>query len=457
MKKRMYVICVLLFVTLLGCNKEKGSYTDETTQVQQEETSQEVEVSKDIQTELGIGEDRMWKENITDGDREIEIRATLDIPDATKLYTMTVSEYYLTKKDKKRIAEYFMDADSIKVDKEMEVSKESLQQEIEWYEERIKEAQSPEGTDSHMIPLYESEKERFTAALANATSMEEMSEEAGDYSANAYLGTKNDIEYEIRFYADEERNRSAWSVDAITLEAFLDTDAASEDIICYNSHLKEQPNTSSMTKEEAEAEAVKLCQELGLPTMAVAVTHDLQWMVHDQQEYNGYVVTLARSIGGSVADNYRYISSKEWDGETTQLPYSVESVEVTLNDKGIIGVVCKGLLTDGELGEPVKLLSYDRIKDIFSKEVCGADYADITGEWNLLTLSYIKWESETNPDEYIYIPVWKLSTNGSPADMDLMMEMADTNIWINAIDGTRIDTEDLGSVSIDLQSMGDYE
>lgn len=457
MKKGLYVIFGLLLVNLLGCSKEEVPYSDETTQIRQEETSQETEVSKDIRAELGIGEERMWKETIIDGDREITIGATLDIPNATKLYAMTVSEYYLTSEDKQRIAEYFMDADSIKVDKEMEVSKESLQQEIEWCEEAIKEAQSPEGMNSHMIPFYESEKERFIAALANATSMEEMSEEAGDYSANAYLGTKNDIEYEIRFYADEERNRSAWLMNAITLAAYLDTDVASEDIGCYNSYLKEQANTASMTQEEAEAEAVTLCQELGLPTMAVVAVHDLEWMIADRQEYNGYVVTLARSIGGGVADNYRYISSKAWDGETTQLPYSVESVEVTLNDKGIIKVVCKGLLTDGELGEPVKLLSYEQVKDILSQEICGTDYVDVAGDWNLLKLSYIKWESETNPDEYIYIPVWKLSTNGSPADMDLMMEMADTNIWINAIDGSRIKPEEIGIISVDLQNLGYYE
>lgn len=453
MRKGFYVICGLFLMSLMGCGNKDVPYGSDTSQVASTKTTQmqeEIqEMPEGVRAELGIGDEQMWKETISNGDIEVSIKADLNLPDVTELYSMTVSEYYLTKDDKQRITQYFMDADSIKVNKEWENSKESLQSEIEACDECI----HLEGADSHMISFYESEKERLTAALADAPSMDEISEDVGDYSANAYIGSKNDIEYEMRFYADEERNQSAWTLDAISTAAFLDTDVPSEEIIYYNSYMDMSNNAASMTKEEAQEEAVKLCQELGLPMMEATGVYDLEWMVGEQQEYNGYTVTLARSIGGCAADNYRYVSTKEWDGESMQLPYGVESVEVLLNDKGIIGVKCIGLLTAGELSSPVKLLSFDQIKEILSEEVCGAEYADFTGEWSSLTLSYIKWENTEKENEYTYIPVWKLSQWGAPSDRSIMLEVSEVNIWINAIDGSRIDPKDIGIVSQDLPTI----
>ncbi len=465
MGKGLYVIYGLLLLSLLGCSKESASHegdksqvsSAETTQMQGEVDLQEAEVLEGIRAELGMGEERMWKEIIENGDMEASIKADLKLPDTTKMYSMTVSEYYLTKEDKQWLAQYFMDADSIKVDKEWSVSKELLQQEIEWYDELIQSAQSPDSIDAHMLPLYESEKERLMAAVTNAPGMEDIGEDVGDYSANAYIGSKDNIAYEMRFYVDEERNQSAWTLNATTTAAFLDTDVSSEEITCNNSYMDIGNNASAMTKEEAVEKAVKLCQELGLPAMEAVATYDLEWWVGEQQEYNGYAVTLARTIGGCAADNYRYVSSEKWNGESARLPYGVESVEICLNDKGIIGVRCIGLLTAGELSSPVKLLSFDQIKEILSREVCGEDYADFTGEWCSLTLSYIKWENTEKENEYTYIPVWKLSQWGGPADMNIMMEVAEVNIWINAIDGSRIDPKDIGIVSQDLQSVSYYE
>ena len=442
---RMSKVCILgmmIMVALTGCGKEEIVYDEEADTTKQEETVTPPS-STPLRDMLGVGEENVWKEDIAGVNGNIKVSATFDIPDTENLYSMEVNKYYLTAEDKKRIAEYFMDADTIKVDKETMPTKESIQDEIKSYEQSQAEYMAEEGADEEIIAFYQNEKKELEEALTEARSLSEISEEPGDYSEDYYIGTKDGAEITLSFYVDEERNRSAWQMINHSID--------------FSGHnfLTDQINNCSMTKEEAGQRAVEFCEELGLPAMAPVIIYDLErFLEKGGAEYNGYVVELARGIDGVPADITLYLDDPENEDEEMVLPYSTEQVEIILSDEGILKVFYKGIMTKGDIGEPIKLLSFDQIQEVFRRELETEDMG-ANDKWEELWLTYMRVADKSNPDKFRYIPVWKL---GVYYRNQYMQDVPQNNIFINAIDGTRIDLKDAGRAYYwDEQGKGDYE
>ena len=451
MKRRaLFILGISMMTALAGCGKEEIVYDEEAGQeeivndVKEQEGTASQSTDTSLREMLGFGEETVWKEDIAGVNGTVKVSATFDIPDTDKLYTMEAKKYYLTTEDKKRIAEYFMDADTIKVDKEMITTKESIQAAIQSNDESQAEYMAEEKeVDEEIIAFYQQKKEELMESLDGARSLSEINEEPGDYSEDFYIGTKDGAEISLSFYADEERNRSAWQMINHSVD-FSD----------YN-FLTDQLNNCSMTKEEAGQRAVEFCEELGLPAMAPVIIYDLeQWKEGGGAEYNGYAVELARGIDGVPADITLYLDDPENEDAEMVLPYSTEQVEIILSDEGILKVFYKGIMTDGEMGEPVKLLSFDQIKEVFRKELEKED-VKAGNKWEELWLTYMRVVDDSNPDTFRYIPVWKL---GRSYRTNYMQDVPQNNIFINAMDGTRIDLKDAGRAYYwDAQSKGDYE
>lgn len=447
---KMCMVGMMVMVALTGCGKKEVAYDEATDTKEQEAVTESSSVL--LEDMLGVGDATMWKENIEGVNGTIDIGATLVIPDTEHLYTLETEKYYVTAEDKKRIVEYFADADTIKVDKELVPTKESIQKEIESNDEFIPVI----GDDVEQLAIYQYEQERLKGLLENARTPDEISEGPGDYSEDFYIGSKDGVDYTFSFYADESRNRSAWRVEGHIEGQGMYT----------NDMQTDQNNQCSMTKEEAEQKALKVCEELGLPPMAVVITYDLEWppIVEEQDDeeqenvpwdVNGYVVRLARAVDGVAAEITKYFEDEKYvDGETTVLPYSTEYVEVTLTDDGILGAYYQGILTKGEMGEPVKVLSLEQIEEIYRKEMEKED----TGieSWQMLELTYMRVADENNSNKFRYIPAWKLYVGYERNRF--MMETLGESVWINAMDGSRINIEEVGSAYyMNAQGMGDYE
>ena len=461
--RRINKVCMIgmlaCMVALTGCGKEEVAYSEETDTEEQGNIVSESS-STLLRDSLGIGDETVWKEDIEGVNGTIKVHTTFDIPDTDNLYTLEVEKYYVTAEDKKRIVEYFADADTIKVDTESVPTKESIQEDIESNDEYLALiTQNGESEDVQRHAIYQYEQDRLRELLKDARNTDEISEEPGDYSEDFYTGSKNGVDYTFSFYADESRNRSAWRVKG----------NSEEDWYMNNMNMN-QSNQCSMTKEEAEQKAVKLCEELGLPSMTPVKTYDLEWHheadVNESEDddengdmtgndVNGYVVELARSINGVPADSYVYFEYEKYvDGETTFLPYSIEQVEVSLSDEGIWEVFYRGILSKGETGESVKLLSFEQMKEICRKELEKED-ALSGGECQELTLTYMRVADESSPNTFRYIPVWRLD---SYYQSDFMQELINGHMWFNAMDGSRIDIEEVGSAYyMNAQGMGDYE
>ena len=450
MKKYLYSILLLFVVFLTGCGTKDVVYDTENTvdgSTDEKEKGSEAGSGSMLSETLGIL-DGNWKEEIGSGADKILIRAMVEVPEVSDMYTQEVSEHYYTPEEQKKIAEYFMDADTIQVNKKAVITKEWVQKALNYYSDQLEaeEGTVPYSGTKEYRAMLSNEKKRMEALINEVPSIDDVSESVQDYSENHYIGSKGDVEYTLSFDVDETMNTSSW-----TLEAADGNDFTEGTIVKYapwhHAAVTEgNDNICGMTREQACLKAEELCMELGISGMEAAQVHDLElWVENDESdgsgilehsEYNGYSIELTRNIHGVNVDIDLYYGDGTYlDTTTTEKPYDLEKVIVELNDKGIISMSYEGCMNAEDMGNAVKLLSFGQVQEIFRKELAG-----LRGEldtWRNLSLVYTRIADETMPDQYCYIPAWRLKGDSVSA-MD--------NIWINAIDGSRIDPDKAGFI-----------
>ena len=460
MKKYLCCILILCVISLTGCGTKEVVYdTEETVSSNNdEEEAKETRRGTSLAQSLGIEED-MWKEEIGAGSDTVTMYVKFVIPDTTGMHTQEVTEHYYTPEEQKEIAEYFLDADTIRVDKNKVISKEWLQKKIEFYggaietyEQQAKERFEDDGTELDWVPgekkRFSDEMERLKDLIDEAPSIKDVSDTTPDYSENYYFGSKGGVEYTLSFDMEPATNTSSWKLEAVDGNDFSSKQISEIATTWHQWSLDgDDENVCEMTREEACTRAKSLCEQLGITGMEVETAYNL--MLTYQQElfseeayvpyYEGYYVVLVRKINGvAVEDDIKYYSGS---AATTEQSYDKEKVIVELNDKGIIAMTYQGCMTAKEVGNEVKLLSYEQIQEIFRKEL-----SKLEGKWEFirLYLKYVRVMDAEKPDQYCYIPAWLLSDESLIDTAEAGIN--DGMIWLNAIDGSRIDPEKAGFV-----------
>lgn len=452
-KEKRGILCALMLIGVLaltGCGKKEVSYNEEKDQTEQSDKKQDEEQGNAAAGSLreALGAEDRWTERIeSDAGMNVNVAADVIIPDVSDMYTSQVSEYYYTSADKQKVAEYFLDKDSIKVDVDNMLTKENLTADIDDWDKNLKiftelEKES-DFFDGSQIPVVENEKNRLEALLADAPAAADVSEDVGDYSQDYYKGSKDGADYTLKFCADKENNMSSWQLKAKEYKDFNESGYEN-----YETTKSISENNCTMSEDEARDKAEKICEELELPNMQTAYTNVIKWVKSDddlqslgkgEREYNGYEIILTRSINGAISDAKEYLNETPYlDTQQKNRPYQIERVIVRLNDKGIIDMEYQGIMNEGETGEAVKLLGFDQIKEALRQEMTKNGDQDIT--YASLTLEYLRISNEENGEEYSYIPAWRLRMS------DDMLDMTMYNIWVNAIDGTVIDYDKQCSV-----------
>lgn len=482
MKKYLYLILILCTISLTGCGTRDVVY-DMKDSVDSDTAEGQASLSKSsgdtVAQTLGIEEDK-WKEEIGSGANKINIYAKLEIPEVTDMYTMEVSEYYYTPEEQKRIAQYFMDTDTIKVNKSKVITKEWIQKRLDHFhillrnyevDEEYNQSNDEEYAELlHDRKVVSNELDRFTELLNAAPNMNDVSETVKDYSENYYLGSKGDVEYTLSFDMDEEYNTSSWKLEAVDGNDFTSKKISETEKDWRGAWMDGQgdhENLCVLTREQAGEKAEELCGQLGISGMKAAAICNLAIFLERGQEgsieseytvpyeLNGYHVVLVRDMDGVAVDGvtYYYEDGTFLDRETTEKPYNKEKVVVEFNDKGIISMTCEGQMSVKEKGNAVKLLSYEQVQEIFRKELSSIQM-EKEGTFAYLYLMYKRVMNEDMPDEYCYIPVWCLSTRNlhetfgwgvDTSGVFTSVEPSDV-LFINAIDGNRIDPEKAGFI-----------
>lgn len=446
-KKTMaWVSMVSFLIAATGCGRKELSYEDYDTSRSDVEVSDYENVTDTtnggtLKEKLGVGEEWHWSEDIGTGKEVVEVAADLVIPEVPQMYTMEVEKYYYTPEDKKRILDYFLDPYSVKVDLDNDrlPTKEHILEEIALLEDTLEELkQDGEDTTSYITTQIDTLKSQ----LAEAPDASDVSVDVGDYSQNFYIGTRDQVPFSVAFQMDEKNNDSSWTLRAKDLSRF--NSQGRDDIIPRTNGMLLSKNLCSLSSEEAMKQAEKICEELGIAHMKAVWIGDLLWdLGQAEPEYNGYEITLTRDINGVFVDNGLYFADNEDAANMRQHFYDAESVVIDINDAGICYMCYKGILTKGAIGNAVKLLSYEQVKNVYREllKAHGKEYN--IAYFSCMELNYVRVANDENTNIYCYIPAWRLGTPERTSYNNI--ESLSQNIWINAMDGTVIDMEKEGN------------
>lgn len=444
-KIMVWMSMVSLLIVAAGCGRQEVSYEDDDIAATDDQTVVNEGNVGDaaggtLKESLGIGEEWRWSEDIGNDTGIVEVAAELVIPEVSQMYTVEVEKYFYTPEDKKRVLDYFLDIDSVKVDLE-NVSlptKEHISEEIASLEDSLEQLKQ-DGEDTAYV---ETKIATLKLQLADAPDASDVSEDVGDYSQNYYMGTKKEIPFFLAFQIDEENNYSTWTLQAKDMSCF--NSQGNDDILPRTNGFLLNQNLCSMSSEEAVKQAETICEELGITHMKAVWVSDLVWdWGQAEPECNGYEITLTRDINGVLVDNGLYWADNEDAVAMRQHPYNAERIVIDINDSGVCYMCYEGILTEGSIGNPVKLLSYEQVKDVFREQIKAPSLEYCVSSFSCLELNYVRVVNEDSANVYCYIPAWRLGTYVRSSYN--YVEGVIQNIWINAMDGTVIDMEKEGN------------
>lgn len=430
-KRIIFVAGVVAMVLgLTGCNDKKVIYNKDT-EAATNSDAENYEAGTTLKYKLGIG-DTSWKEVIETEDGTVDLKVKIIVPEVEDMYTLVASKKYLTNDDKKRIMESIVDADSIIQSREKYVTKEDIEESIQATQNDLAESELDEIGAMYLEKYIEYKQEQYEGAISEA----DFTEDAGDYSGNVYEGTKDGETYYFDFFVDERRNRSAFSIerkmDGDYIETIM-TDSGEE-------------NKCKYTEDEAKEMALSLCEKLGLPDMQVASVNALE-LNNDNKVTEGYQLYLVRDIEGvSAVGQYVFYDDSGEEYSYNDLPYSREVVSIGIDSKGLLFLRSTGLLTDGELKNPVHLLGMEQIKEVVRQNLSN----QLDG-WYRLELKYLRIKDGDKEDSFCFLPTWVYMYDSYVGnDFDYMSIDA---LYINAIDGTVIDIVEDGAVTMQTSKI----
>ncbi len=427
-------LCIFLtsVLCLTGCGQRQDIvYNTETDHISTEKNATNENVVS-LQDSLGIT-DLRWDESVSVPSGEVTIRTSVLLPDTNEIYTMTATKASLTTEKKKEILNYFVDIDTVQVDVESIQTKEDIEETIKQLENDAIEHNVPKPDD--IIAWYREQ-------MDDAPLESELSYDVGDFSAEKYIGTKDNISFS--FYLCEKDSTGNLYIDV----AREDSDSMN---ICYSDN-HSPGNRCQKTEEQACEEALKICNDLGLPSMKILHSEDLYRIKfaseaneRDEQWVEGYYIVLSRNIGDVAADLTYYYSEEDlWQSYARN--YNQEKIEICIDDKGVLSLVITGLLTEGTLNGKSTLLSFDKIQDIIKQELTENNNAGDL--FTSLSLQYLRIINPDNSDEFCFIPAWRMC-KGRNFEL-YYAQPIDNVILINAIDGSIIDIGKVGLTETSL-------
>lgn len=478
--KRMTFIIFVASLILTACGKKQVDYQVDTLDPVHTETDAVSEAGGDVSTQLGMGEERSWHENIhyvygSPGgldyeEYDIKMNAHIYIPDTDKMYTMTGSEWYLSPEEKKHIMTYFVDESSIEKDMERTYTKEYYQNEVEHIKNDFLPYVEPVSENEEDQAVYEQSLNDciayFETKASETPTAEEIAAMAEDYDGNAYMGSRDGVEYGFSFYRDEERNRSGFSIARI---------------YDYDENMNPIPFDTDfeLTEENAKLEAEKICQGVGLDDLKViGIRKETLYMTEDEGK-DIYRVNMGRNIEGIPVDMVQYwYESNEIGGDSDDyririydLGYSLEKVTLLIDEGGFCSMNAYGLIRDCCVEKPVKLLGFEQIKEVVKNELSTRRVKSEIQEWQQMDLIYLRIADQDAEDKVRYIPVWRIcatsfymlsGSNSDEADTSVMCDSMIPSymlLFVNAMDGSIIDLRDVGAGLVYMYSggFGDYE
>lgn len=416
----------LLFTA--GCSKkaEKIKRVEETQTEEAEETTKQDDFAQ-------FREEATWdddlKGNCHGQEADISIYASIILPDDAQ--TSAVAEgrmiYFDNKYKENALNGVFGDADIYYHDK-AHWTIEELEKEIE-EEEHWQEIQGKKNVGSEEKKNLEELKTYLASAGRKYT-------KATDFSADEYIAKKNGIWCTMEFIVQENGShvmyfdtlkddlyvREGFGENAKTMTG--DGDFFPEE----DSALNQEDNLCKFSREEAEKEVMDFAGKAGIENPVCTYIVDQFCTAEDASgksdtELYGYRISIGMGVNGES------LVGKIEDGGYFG--------DARVTDEGVVTFNIKNPVELRRISEHVSLLSLDKIKEALRRELKQhlddyCTYKCTRFRFDSLDLRYLWQMKDKTTGEGASIPVWVLTDSTN-----------DVRIYVNAIDGTVLDKDNL--------------
>lgn len=463
-------VCISMLVSSVGCNnRRKVEYIvgDVATSSDADETIVSNDMSGvSVAERLGVPE--RWDEELEGGDnmKGIDINAEIKVPDVTRVNVYKTQSILLTDEYKEEFINKLTEGEVYKNDDDSK-PKSYWQAKIDENEFKL------EHIDDEYIPYeYEGDKDTDVDVISIVNigpSDENLQAEiegykekynnapdsyipAEDYSGNSYVIKYNGINYDVDFVADGEGYITSISLFPTDTREILNEDVnmnvpsltgaeRGQDMEYDTGKLRytSEDNLYKRTSEQITEEAGKFLEDMGISGFELARTYDVLFWGNVEDKYvhiaDGCCAVMLKNNAGMffAGEDYesKQIVIEGFDGEETMDigRNKLETIDLYINDSGLIGMkYCFPLEWSLET-ENVQLLDFSVIKETFAEEAKNVD--DEHPVFTNVDFVYCICADEYGAHEFMVVPAWKMyvTTGGNIYVHQIM---------INAIDGSVI-------------------
>lgn len=431
--KRKKIFAWLLAASLLltaGCSKkvEKIKTVEET----QTEVIQLTEKQDDF---AQFRTEKTWDDDLQGAYKgknvDVSLYAYIDLPEITQSVVVEGKYPKFSEEYKESVLKGICEGEDIYYYDMAHHTTEELQEQMDYIQESLFSENDEEKADKEKQLK---ELQKYLDSSSNEYT------KATDFHIDNYIIKRNDDWYEVSFNEQDTGNQ------VISFSMVEEYKKGPEGLWKYAdgvsfihpSHPEEEDNLCKFNREEAEEEALSFAGKMGMDNLVSMEIVDLlcipyydDMAAEEMDGFDGYHQPYGYDIlmGAGVNDEFMF-ESQEDEG-------FVGSAMVT--DEGVVRFQIKNPIEQTRVSEHVSLLSLDKIKTAFKKELTQNLDFYCSGErkkfkFDTLKLQYLWSMKDASTGEGAYIPVWVLK--------DTSME-PEVRIYVNAIDGTVLDTENL--------------
>lgn len=456
MNRRMISIFLTvcsLSVLLCGCEKGTVDYDIDTQQgtLEQETSPLNLESVDKWEEEISISEDK-----------NVSIQANVKIPEVEQMSVMELQEVTFDEAYKKKVIQKLYGTLEVYANEQENWPKDRWETYIKSCEEELEDEKlcllemkaDSTGQYDASIDFFEGLIEELQDEIEKCTKQMEAAPETvavtTDFSGESYYGTINGLIYEIDFYLGDysEIRFSVADASQVCPDELKDAKKLSYGG-SSQSYIVDKKNLCTITEEEAKKQAEEVLSAMGWTEFVWQDTEVLEWSDFlgeadgtstTNHLPDGYCFTCEKGVGdfafGEFDSGYSFLVEKE--------NYCNETATICINDHGIVSVSVGNPVNFVQETENVSLLSLDTVKGIIKKELSENPDKYFNGKSTIhfieLQLNYLRIEDESRAGYFSYVPAWRLC---NMTGTDNNRKISSVPVFVNAIDGSIIDLEDV--------------
>lgn len=442
-KAILMIASSLIMIASAGCGKEKVKYVeDETTTSTENTTIYEVDTGA-----VNNSYEEVWEATGVGNNNIID--ATVTMSDNTEFKIFEATKNYFDSEETEKFIKSITNDVVYKYDIE-DYPKYMLEELMEECNETIAYYESEGLDENEYYHLYDDQYTKLNEYTELYGSASTDLIEATEFDASTYLINYNGISYSLCMGKEYDYGNKIVMTPTEEYEYIWGKEQENTvySVEKEGSVAENPENMCTITKEEAENQAVEFVENLQIDGMKLTETKPAYITAYNEKDdtydywYNGYVMTFGREVDGSLIkksdyvykygtdiENLYYEQCYEWYSDFHEnyyfyYGYGIETMYVVVNDNGIVYFSYEYPLTIGSvMAENINTISLDSVKQIMMEEIETKEYYQ-NKKFTACELRYFPVKDEEDKDLIAIMPVWVLHDTYST-----------TMVVVSAVDG----------------------